>query len=131
MSEHEYVQNILYMRELSASDLMDFITTFFAYTVMAHFFGSSLSRGLAVMASVIYSSFAAITFFSLVDLTISIQQLTLELLNTYPNAEKYVNAYGGGVYLGLIMTVGPIFIAWLLSLYYLHFSVRSAAREHT
>lgn len=84
MTEREYIQNILYMRELAASDLMDFIATFFAYVVMSHFFGKSLSRGLAVSATLIYSSWAAVTFFSLYDLRTAAS--TWSVMLTRPNS---------------------------------------------
>lgn len=124
MTEHEYIQNILYMRELSGSDLMDFIATFFAYVAMSHFFGKSLSRGLAFSATIIYTSWAAVTFFSLYDLGISIYQMTNELHAAYPNSGSYTSKWGGGPILGLAFSVGPIFLSWLLSIFYLHFYLR-------
>jgi len=129
MTEHEYVQNILYMRELASSDLMDFIATFFAYVVMAHFFGRSLSRGLAVSATLIYSSWAAVTFFSLYDLSSSIYQMTIELHATFPNSETYTSQWGGGPIFGLVFSVGPIFVSWLLSIFFLHIYIRGSERE--
>ena len=131
MTEHEYIQNILYMRELAASDLMDFIATFFAYVVMSHFFGKSLSRGLAVSATLIYTSWAAVTFFSLYDLGSSIYQMTNELHTVFPNSETYTSKWGGGPTLGLFFSVGPVFVSWLLSIFYLHVYIRGAERGDT
>ena len=131
MTEHEYIQNILYMRELAASDLMDFVATFFAYVVMAHFFGKSLSRGLAVSATLIYSNWAAVTFFSIYDLSASIYQMTNELHTAFPNSETYTNKWGGGPNLGLVFSVGPVFVSWLLSIFFPHIYVRGWERGYT
>jgi putative transposase len=43
MTEHELLQNILYIRELVASDVTAFIAIFFAFTAMTHFIGKSLN----------------------------------------------------------------------------------------
>lgn len=131
MTEHEYIQNILYMRELAASDLMDFIATFFAYVAMSHFFGKALTPALAVSASLIYSSWASVTFFSLAELSVSITQMGQALHSAYPQAESYISKYGGGSALPVILTVGPVFFSWLLSIFYLHGYVRRSERDPT
>lgn len=51
MAESELLQNMLYMRELANSDMMDFITIFCTFTVMAHFFGTTLGRGMRYRGS--------------------------------------------------------------------------------
>jgi hypothetical protein len=80
---------ILYMPELANSDMMDFITTFFAFTVMAHFFGTTLSRTVAIMASLVYSIFATLTILRLLDLTISKQRLIDQLHAEYSGGRAW------------------------------------------
>ena len=90
MTESELLQNILYMRELANSDMMDFITTVFTFTVMAQFFSTTLSRAVAIMASVVYSIFATLTILSLLDLTISKQRLIDQLHAEYSGGRAWL-----------------------------------------
>jgi hypothetical protein len=124
MSEQELLQSILYMRELSASDLMDFITAFFAYTVMSHFIGASLSRSMAIGASVIYSSFAFMTFVSLFDLIYAQQRLSVQLHTQFPNSQDYVPMWSSPPEFGITLTIVPLMLGWLMSMFYLHKYIR-------
>ena len=130
MTESELLQNILYMRELANSDMIDFITTLFAFTVMAHFFGNTLSRAVAIMASIVYSIFATLTILSLLDLTISKQRLIDQLHAESSGASEYMLGGNWPPIIGVMINIGPLIVTWLLSLYYFHLYIRRGKGGH-
>ncbi len=129
MTEHEIVQNLLYMREITNSDTLDFITVLFAYAVLAHFVGASLSRIVAVTASALYSIYTLATLMSLAGLLRSQKMLGQRLHDLYPAASEYLPAYENVFLGGIILVVFPLGMGWLFSLYYMHIYIRRGNGE--
>jgi hypothetical protein len=121
MTEYEYIQSIFYNYELMKSWYMDFITVFFAYVVTGHLFGGSLSRSVAMAVTVIYSLFSFVTFITLIGSTLYATDLIGGMNSSYPDAVLRTEP---ATFLGLTLTLGPLLIAWLARIIYLHAVVR-------
>ena len=121
MTEHEYIQNILYNYELMRPWYMDFVTVFFAYSVASHLFGHSLHKSAALAISSIYTMFSLVTFMALVDAIQHASELIHSMNTNYPDAIYSTDVSAS---LSLMVALGPLALAWLASIFYLHVYVR-------
>jgi hypothetical protein len=124
MTEHEYIQDILYNFELMRSWGMDFVTVFFAYIVTSHLFGKTLPRFIAVMITMIYTGFSIPSVFALIESCNHAANMTQALNASYPDTSFKANVTATQA---LLATLTPLVFAWAGSIIYIR---RSGVHEN-
>jgi hypothetical protein len=122
MTEYEFLEaGVLYYERILDS-AMNLITVVLAYLAASHFVGERLPRAVAIGLSTIYSLWIVTTIAAIATFLSSGVDVQVEYQHEYP---------GGWVYprepkfeFWLIGSLLPMSLAWIGSLYYLHFVVR-------
>ena len=122
MTEYEFLEaGVLYFERILDS-AMNLITVVFAYLAASHFVGERLPRAVAVGLSTIYSLWIVMTIASIATFLDSALNVQVEYRSEYPGGWVYSREPRFGLW--LIGSLLPMLLAWIGSLYYLHFVVR-------
>ena len=112
MSEYEAFDLMIAAQAEGGRSFMTFVTVLFAYLVCTHFIGATLSRGVAITMSVLYSLFALLPvlgFYSATEIVFT----AVEMQGKLPTFPESLSAFG------MYMPIVVIFSGWALSLFYM------------
>jgi len=127
MTEYEFLEaGILYFERILDS-AMNLITVVFAYLAASHFVGERLPRAVALGLSTIYSLWIVMTIASVATFLVSALNVQLEYRHEYTGGWVYPREPKFEIW--LIGTLLPMLLAWIGSLYYLHFVVRKDGED--
>ena len=124
MSEYELLEAISTAGDKLSGGSMNFVAIFFAYLVAAHFVGGRLKKIEAVFLSLIYSLYQFSPASASVGGAIRMVKLSERYNSEFP-ASDLVNF--PSIPLMVTLTLAPLILGWLVSLYYMHGVVRRAA----
>lgn len=128
MTEIEFAELWFMAIESGYNTHMMLITSIFAYIVAGHFVGKTVTKGIAVGLTVVFSIFSLNTLLNVFGNVMHLKLISAHYYESFPHgyAVPPVN-----MSLGLIITVtaAPTIIIWVGAIYYLHFHVRKSVSD--
>ena len=127
MSELEYGELLALIAQGMNTNFLIITSVMFAYVVAGHLVAAQLPRPIVVGTTVIYCFFMLAPFLGYFWDYARIHALSIQYHEEYPGGFVVYKTESWGVWL----TVLPMLLGWLGSVYYVHFHVRSALRRDT
>jgi hypothetical protein len=122
MTEYEFLEAGVLYSERVLDSAMNLITVVFAYLAASHFVGRRLPGAVAIGLSSIYSLWILATMVAIASFLSSGFEVQVQYRNEYSGGWVYPNEPVQEFW--LLVSLLPMFLAWIGSLYYLHSIIR-------
>ena len=122
MTEFELIETWYLAAQIGANTFVSSSTVIFAYILVAHFAGKSLEPKIAAALTALYSLFLVGSIGARFGPMFTSIRIAAEYSERFPDG----NGLDGGTSIlpHLIFGQLPFILAWVASIYYLHFHVR-------